>query len=191
METAIELRGEWGVKSKKLIGCICLAVGGVNFEGPNTHGQTGRGVNPRPYACVFIVRRIGLGHSFACAHRGRSEPAPLRRERLLLRLLLRGHGIPLSHKFYMGARIVVGFNLLEGGSALILLRSLGRVGGTRPLPRGRRSCFNFIPIRLLECGVGCWQFLRQAAPVVLDFAIPIPDRIDLNFRHRMESHIGT
>ena len=103
----------------------------------------------------------------------------------------RGPEIALSHKFYLGARIIVGFNLLEGVSALILFRSLGRVRGTRPLPRIWRSCFNFIPIRLFECGVGSRKLRRQDASVVRDFAIPIPDRIHLNFRHRMESHIGT
>jgi hypothetical protein len=103
----------------------------------------------------------------------------------------RGHEIPLSHKFHLGAPIVFGFTLLEGVAALILLRSLGRVRGTRPSRRISRPCFNFIPIRLFEGGVGCRKFHRQAAPAVRDFAIPIPDRIYLNFRHRMESHIGT
>ena|SRR5271170_2986421 len=73
----------------------------------------------------------------------------------------RGPEIALSHKFYLGARIMVGFNLLEGGSALILLRSLGRVGGTRPLRRISRPCFNFIPIRLFECGFGCRKSDRR------------------------------
>src|SRR5277367_5617945 len=52
---------------------------GVLFFGPNTHGQCGRVVNPRPYARAFTIRWIGMGRSFACAHLGRSEPAPLRR----------------------------------------------------------------------------------------------------------------
>jgi|SRR5271155_1449771 len=61
----------------------------------------------------------------------------------------RGPEIALSHKFYLGARIIVGFNLLEGVSALILLRSLGRVGGDTSIAARLALVFQFHPDQAL------------------------------------------
>ena len=93
--------------------------------------------------------------------------------------------------FRRGMAKGIGFNLLEGVSRLMLLRSLGRVRGNTSIAAGlcagvlisSRSGSSNVA-RLPEISIGDLRAVR-------DFALLIPDQIHLNFRRRMESHLGT
>ena len=94
--------------------------------------------------------------------------------------------------FRAGIAKVIGFNLLEGVSRLMLLRSLGRVGETRRLRRVCATVFNFIPIGFFELAtppeisIAIYAALR-------DFTVTFYTGSNSSkfSTHRMESHLGT